>query len=191
MRGVRVWPRVGVYYTLQTAVCHKAHCVLVCVCLNPRTHRLFPCSAPKTHPPPLLSLRRGAGEPPLCSGGLPSTSPPCPAVTTSQRAQTLLHLKAQAQSSGSRAGRGLKPPWLPSVCCEVGDPGQEAGWAPRTPGSRAGSWCRAWGPAAAKAPAGAGEESGRLDAGSTGRNWHWAHGPACGGQVRGCPVSGG
>lgn len=46
------------------------------------------------------------------------------------------------------------------------------------------------GPAAAKAPAGAGEESGRLDAG-TGRNWHWAHGPACGDAVvRGCPVSG-
>lgn len=33
LSGVRVWPSVGVYYTLQTVVCDKAHCVLVCVCV--------------------------------------------------------------------------------------------------------------------------------------------------------------
>lgn len=33
LRGVRVWPSVGVYYTLQTVVCDKAHCVLVCECV--------------------------------------------------------------------------------------------------------------------------------------------------------------
>lgn len=41
-----------VYYTLQTAVCHKAHCVLVCVCLNPRGRTPLPCSALRHTPAP-------------------------------------------------------------------------------------------------------------------------------------------
>lgn len=52
LSGVRVWPSVGVYYTLQTVVCDKAHCVLVCVCLNPRGRTPLPCSALRHTPAP-------------------------------------------------------------------------------------------------------------------------------------------
>lgn len=62
----------SVYSTVQTVVCDI-------VCQSVFAHmdaRLF-LTLPQDTPQPLLSLRRGAGEPPLCPGASPT--PPCPA----------------------------------------------------------------------------------------------------------------
>lgn len=52
LHGVRVWLSVGVYYTLQTVVYDKAHCVLVCVLIHVDT-RLF-LALPQDTPSPSL-----------------------------------------------------------------------------------------------------------------------------------------
>lgn len=157
-RGVWVWLSVGVYYTLQTVVCDKAHCVSVCLLIHVDT-RLF-LAVPRDTPQPLLSLRRGglgslpsAQGPPEHLPALPSSHHP-PEGTGSAVPQS------KSPEQGSRAGRG---PVSHSGC-----PLRAASWGtlgrklaePQDPGGHGrGAGAGPRGPAAAKAPAGAGEAS--------------------------------
>lgn len=143
---------------------------------------------PQDTPQPLLSLRGGGwGASPL-PRGLPSPSLPCPAVTTPQRAQAPLCLKARAPEQVSRAGQRLaRHNGCPLRAARWGTLGRKLA-EPQDPGGHgreAGD--RPGGPAAAKAPAGAGAVAGRLGA-DAGGNWHRAHGTARGDAVvRGLP----
>lgn len=124
--GVWVWPSVGVYYTAQTVVCDKTYCVpVVCVFIHVDA-RLF-LALPRDTPQSLLRLRREVGEPPLCPRATPAPPRPAQPSPPPEGIDSLRASKQEPQSKEQSRLRTCKPQWLPFVCCEVGDPGQEAG----------------------------------------------------------------
>lgn len=152
------------------------YCVRVCLC--PRGWALLPRPGPQDTPQPLLSLRRGCVASPY-----PGTSPSLPALPCllqlplprGHRARLCLPAKSPRVSGagrwpGSQAGCHLRTERWGTLGRKLAEPQDLRGH-----GRGAGDW--PGGPETEKAPAGAGEEGGRLGAGAGG-NWHRTHGPA-------------